>query len=262
VEESAELPVRWTPPMLTIVGTGYNVSGQITPEAREAMERADRLFYLVNDPVTAGFLTELNNRAESLVPFYRQGEPARRAFTNMAERIVAPLGDGLEVAAAFVGNPAVLNPIAHETRRLALSRGAPVRMLPGISIEDCLIADVGWSPEAGRALRTATDFLVRRRLFDSATALILTGVGTVGETIYRGDRAANRPGLRLLTDALQAHYPPDHEVVLYEPSLLPLEGSPIDRLPLRALPEAEASVASILLVPPRRRDPVDYATAR
>jgi len=262
VEESAELPVRWDASMLTIVGTGYNVSGQITPQARSAMERADRLFHLVNDPVTAGFLVELNGTAESLVPFYRQGEPARRAFKNMAERIVAPLGDGLEVAAAFVGNPAVLNPIAHGTRRLARARGAAVRMLPGISIEDCLIADVGWSPEAGRALRTATDFLVRRRLLDPSTALILTGVGTVGETIYRGHRAANRPGLRLLTEALQAHYSPDHEVVLYEPSLFPLKGSPIERLPLRSLPEAEASVASVLLIPPRRRDPDHYATAR
>lgn len=241
--------------MLTIVGTGYNVSGQITPETRSAMQQADHLFYLVNDPVTAGVLAALNRTSESLVPFYRQGEPARRAFTNMAERIVAPLDEGLEVTAAFVGNPAVNNPIGHEATRLARLRRVPVRMLPGVSIEDCLMADVGWSLQTGRALRTATDFLVRHRPVDSRTALVLTGAGTVGETIYRGDRAPNRAGLRLLADALTRHYPPDHGVVLYEPALLPLQNPTIERIPLRDLPRAKASVASVLLVPARRRTP-------
>ena len=105
--------------MLTLVGTGYNVSGQITPAATAAIRRADRLFVLVNDPATVGVLSRLNETAESLVPFYRQGEPVRRAFAAMAERILAPLGDGLSVCAAFVGHPAVNNPIGHEALRRA-----------------------------------------------------------------------------------------------------------------------------------------------
>lgn len=236
--------------MLTIVGTGYNVSGQITPDARSAMARADRLFHLVNDPVTAAILAELNETAESLVPFYRPGKPVRGAFTAMAERIVDPLRGHLDVAAAFIGNPAVNNPIGQETRRLAQSRGATVRILPGISIEDCVIADVGWSPEGGRALHGATDFLIRPRAVAPETALVLTGIGTIGETVYRGDRSPNRAGLRLLAESLETRFPRDHEVVVYEPSRLPLQSPTIERVHLCDLARAEVSVASVLLVPP------------
>ena len=241
--------------MLTLVGTGYNVSGQITPDAAAAVRRADRLFYLVNDPATAAVLTRLNETGESLVPFYRQGEPVRRAFAAMAERILSPLGDGLSVCAAFVGHPAVNNPIARETVRQAGARGIPVHLLPGISHEDCLIAELGWSPGRGRVLRSATDFLVRRRPVDPEVALVLTGVGTIGETLYRGDREPNRPGLRLLCEALGRHYPPDHRVAHFETALFPMHDPVAEWLPLRDLAGVGASVASILLIPPRAERP-------
>jgi len=235
--------------MLTLVGTGYNVSGQITPAATAAVRSADRLFVLVHDPATAAVLSRLNESAESLVPFYRQGEPVHQAFTAMAEHILAPLGDGLSVCAAFIGHPAVNNPVARETLRRARSRGAPVQLLPGISHEDCLLAELGWSPQGGRVLRSATDFLLRRRPVTPEVALLLTGIGTIGETLYRGDRSPNRPGLRLLTEALVRHYPPGHDVVLYETSLFPMHDPVIVRLPLRDLPAAPVTVASTLLVP-------------
>ena len=237
--------------MLTLVGTGYNVSGQITPEATSAIRRAGRLFFLVHEPATAAVLCALNGSAESLVPFYRPGEPVGRAFAAMAERITAPLGDGVEVCAAFVGHPAVNNPIGREAVRRARSWGVPVRLLPGVSLEDCLMAEAGWSPGEGRVMRSATDFLVRRRPVDPDVALVLTGIGTIGETLYRGDRAPNRPGLRLLSEALGRHYPPDHRVVHYETALLPMDDPVVEWLPLRDLAGVGASVASTLLVPPR-----------
>ncbi len=249
--------------MLTLVGTGYNVSGQITPDATSAIRAADRLFHLVHDPATAAVLAQLNGTAESLVPFYRQGQPVRRAFAAMARRITAPLGDGLSVCAAFVGHPTVNNPVGRETLRRAAALGVHARVLPGISHEDCLIAELGWSPASGRVMRTATDFVLRRRPVDPDVALLLTGVGTVGETVYRGDRAPRRAGLRLLTDALCRHYPPDHPVILYETSLFPMHDPTIERIALRELPRAGASVASLLLVPPgngaagEKRDLVD-----
>lgn len=237
--------------MLTLVGTGYNVSGQITPDGAAAIRRAERLFHLVHDPATAAVLEQLNPTAESLVPFYRQGEPVRQAFAAMAERIVAPLGDGLAVCAAFIGHPTVNNPAGHEARRLAMDRGAAVHVIPGVSHEDCLIAEAGWSPGGGRAFRSATDFVLRLRRVDPEIALVLTGVGTIGETLYRGDRAANRPGLELLSEALARDYPWDHEVVLYETSLFPMHEPTVETLPLRGLVDAPVTVASILLVPPR-----------
>ena len=52
------------PGRLTVVGTGYNVAGQVTPEALSCLKSADRLFYLMSDPATALWLRSLNAAAE------------------------------------------------------------------------------------------------------------------------------------------------------------------------------------------------------
>ena len=85
--------------------------------------------------------------------------------------------------------------------------------------------------------------------------------GTVGETVYRGDRAPGRPGLRRLTEALLQHYPGDHEAVLYEQSLLPVDEPQAARLALADLPEAPATVASVLFVPALARPELDRKVA-
>jgi precorrin-3B methylase len=51
---------------LTVVGTGYRVAGQVTPEARACVERADRVLYLMTDTATSGWIRALRPDAESL----------------------------------------------------------------------------------------------------------------------------------------------------------------------------------------------------
>ena len=126
----------------------------------------------------------------------------------------------------------------------------PVHLLPGISLEDCLIAEVGWSPHGGRVMRTATDFMLRRRPVDSVrparpdSASERSAKPSIAET---GRRTV--PGSACCRDALLRHYPPGHEVLLYETSLFPMDDPVIEHLPLSDLPQAPATVASILLVP-------------
>jgi len=157
--------------MLTLVGTGYGVAGQVTPEARSAMTAADRLLFLATDPGTAAWLRSLRADAESLHDCYRPGERGVDASLAMVERILAPLADGLSVCAAFSGHPAIAMHPVHEAIRLARERGTPVRILPGVSFEDCLVADLGVDPGAtGRALYEATDFVLRPRPVDTGAA--------------------------------------------------------------------------------------------
>lgn len=237
--------------VLTLVGTGYRVAGQVTPEARSALASADRLLYLVTDPATSAWLRGLNASARSLHDCYVEGEDGTIAAGRMAERILEPLRHGLSVCAAFSGHPGVLVHASRLAAERARAEGFTVQMLPAVSCEDCLFADLGVDPASpGRVLFDATEFLVRPRTFDPTAALVLLQAGAVGWRRFRQGREPHREGLRVLATALRRWYPPEHPVVLYEAGTLPPFEPTIHRISLDQLGEAPASVVSTLYVAP------------
>lgn len=243
-----------------MVGTGFMVAGQVTPEARTAMAAADRLLHLVSDAATRQWLATLNPRQESLYDAYREGRPRTESYEEMVERMLTPVRRGLAVCAAFYGHPGIFVYPSHEAIRRARAEGHRAHMLPGISAEDCLYADLALDPAAaGCRSFEATDFLVRRRPLDPTTGLVLWQVGAIGVRGFYRRAVWSTGGLRVLAEVLGDGYPPGHEVVLYTAATLPTAEPSIRRLPLSSLPEAEVSVAATLYVPPARQAAVDPA---
>jgi hypothetical protein len=244
---------------LTIVGTGYRASGQITPEARSAIESADKLFHLVQDIVTHRWLEERNPTAESLVDAYRPGRRRRESYEEMVERMLAPVRRGLAVCAAFYGHPGVFVWPAHEAIRRARAERFDAEMLPGISAEDCLIAEIGFDPgQRGCQSFEATDFLIRHRRFDPTSHLILWQLGGLGVGDFRAGDLWNRPALGVLARVLATEYGGDHEVEIYEAPPYPICPPKRVRCRLDALGDAPVTLATTLYVPPlpdRASDP-------
>jgi hypothetical protein len=135
-------------------------------------------------------------------------------------------------------------------------------MVPGISAEDCLFADLGVDPASeGCQSFDATDFLVYRREFDPTCSLILWQISVIGETSYKLT-ACNMGGLRLLIDALQQYYEPTHETVVYEAAGYAASEPRTERVPLAKLADAAVTPASTLYVPSLPRRPPDLEIAR
>lgn len=247
---------------LTVVGTGYQLARQTTPQALACIEQAEKLFYLVNEPVTAYWLEQLNPTAESLYNSYGVGKHRAETYEEMTERILAPLRAGVEVCAAFYGHPGVLVCPGHESVRRARREGFEARMLPAISAEDCLYADLDLDPGVhGCQSFEATDFLVHRRRFDPSSPLILWQIGAVGTVTFKNDELWNLRGLRALVEVLEQAYPPEHEVVVYETTEYPIFDPRILRVPLAKLFETRVTVISTLYVPPKGPAPVDLEMA-
>lgn len=243
---------------LSVVGTGYHVAGQVTAEALALIEGAQKCFYLVADPATAHWIESLNTTAESLKNSFAAGRVRTESYEEMVERMLAPVRQGLEVCAAFYGHPGVFVFASHESIRRARSEGFVARMLPGISAEDCLFADLGIDPAMyGCQSFEASDFLVRRRQFDPSCHLIVWQIGAIGVRTYMAENGCNREGLRILSEVLGERYPPDHEVVVYEAAVYPVCEPSIQRVPLAGLAEARVTAVSTLYVPPREQPPVD-----
>ena len=247
-------PRRRGPGSLVVVGTGLKAALHLTPEAREEITRADRVFYLVSDPLSERWIKMLRPTAKSLVPCFVPGGPRMAAYQRMIRRILAPVRSGHRVCAAFYGHPGVAVLPSHEAIRRARKEGFDAEMLPGVSSEDCLFSELGIDPlRSGCQSYEATDFLVYRRRFDPSSALLLWQVGVVGTLDYR--RRPTRSGLRVLAQRLARVYGGQHEAVLYEASLFPVIPSTIRSTTIEKLPTAGVTGGMTLFIPPRPRPP-------
>ena len=78
---------------LTVVGLGIR-SLQTTPEARVCIAQASKVFHLLADPISEGFVRKLNATAESLQDFYEVGKLRIDIYNAMVEKILSALEPG------------------------------------------------------------------------------------------------------------------------------------------------------------------------
>jgi len=206
---------------LVIVGTGIRTVGQMTTEAVAWIKRADTVLYLVGDPIAEGAIRSLNPEgARSLADTYVADKDRTDAYGGMVDRILACLRAGDLTCAAFYGHPGVFVSPAHEAIRRARAEGFEARMLPGISAEDCLFADLGVDPGIhGCQSFEATDFVLNRRSVDTSSAVV---------------------------------YGPAHAMYLYDAAVLPGCESIIRQIVAADLMSEPLSIAYTLYVPPSR----------
>jgi uncharacterized protein YabN with tetrapyrrole methylase and pyrophosphatase domain len=256
---SAVTPAERARGALVVVGTGIQWGGQATIAAETAIKRADCVLFAVADPWAARWIRDLRPNAESL-PYPRDGRPRKTIYLAMVDRILADLYRGRKVCAAFYGSPSLLNAPAHAAIERARREGFSARMLPGVSSLECLFSDVGLDPGAdGCQVFEAGDFLVRKRVFDAYTHLVLCQIAVIGtaEVFDPANVGRIRHGLGLLAERLRTTYPEDHEVVIYEAASQPLSGPRVERVRLADLPSIELTEISTLYVPPVGPAPID-----
>jgi len=246
------------PGSLTVVGTGIQIAGQLTAEARAELIAADEVLYLVSDIVALRSLEKLNAKTRSLHGLYEPGKVRTETYEAITQEIVDTVLRGGRICVALYGHPGVFAQPAHEAVRRLQEQGRPARMLPAVSAEDCLFADLHVDPGAtGCQSYEATDFLIRQRVVDTTAALVLWQIGVVGNITYTVDADVSKLGV--LVDCLCELYPAEHEVVLYEASPFLGADAIAQRVPLADLTSARVSAATTLYVPPaspRRADAV------
>ncbi len=246
---------------LIVVGTGIRIAGQLTIEAAAWISRAERLFYCVADPVGERIICALNERAEALMPFYVDGKPRSETYESMVETIMQSVRAGDMTVVAFYGHPGVFAFPSHEVIRRARAERFCARMLPAVSAEDCLFADLGVDPaDTGCQSLEASDFLLRMRTIDTTQQLVLWQIGVLGEWVYRREfyELCAAP---LLVQKLLETYPPTHAAIVYE-AATSLGATPrIVSTAIGAIHTVALTPISTLYVPPVRAADFDLAFA-
>src|SRR5438552_11651328 len=243
---------------LIIVGTGIQFAGQMTIEARAHIKQAEKVLFLVSDPITADWIKDINPSAESLYPCYQQGESRMIAYEGMIERILGEVRKGLRVCAVFYGHPGVFVYPSHEAMKLARLEGYSAKMLPGISAEDCLFADLGIDPARnGCQSFEATDFLIHKRKFDTGCALILWQIGCIGDPTFSLEPYGTR-GLHVLTEYLCQYYDATHPAIVYEAAACAPFDPSMEHVHLATLPAAQTSPIPTPYIAPAQQASLDY----
>lgn len=239
------------PGSLTIVGTGITMIAQMTTQAKGHITHADRFFFLVTHPLAEEWMRQLNPQAESLARFYTPQRDRHEVYRDMADHVLDAVRTGNRVCAAFYGHPTIFVTPTQDMVRRARAEDYPVTVLPGISAEDCLFADLCIDPgQQGCQSYEASDFLLRPRQFDPSTPLVLWQVGVIGHFQVVDASLSSAKGLAILATTLRRWYPAQHEVILYEAPMLPTDEPTITRMALEHLPSASLTPFATLYVPP------------
>ncbi len=227
---------------LIVVGTGIRILGQLTMESIAWMKRAERLLYLVDDRLAAETIEQMNPKgAESLSRYYADGKPRRVTYHEIVDRVLESVRAGMLTCLAVYGHPGVFADPSHEAIRRARAEGFPARMLPAISAEDCLFADLEIDPATqGCQSYDATDFLVHPRTIELSAALILWQIGVIGESTSHQE-GSELSALPWLVERLCRLYPPDHACYLYQAGVYPGSEPLIQKTTIEALAESAAA---------------------
>lgn len=231
---------------LIVAGSGIRAVGQLTLETVAWIEAADVVCYVLADPVTERWVLDHARDAEDLSQLHDPAQARLYSYATMAARLVDHARRGKTVVGLFYGHPGVFTSPSHWAVELAQSEGIDARMLPGVSAEDCLFADLGVDPGRGAFQAfEATEMLLTQREPAPDAHVVIWQIGVIA-----AQQLGTGAGLRAFTDYLLRFYPADHEVVHYRAPQTAV-GQPLrQNVRLADLPNVGASVTSTLYIPP------------
>jgi uncharacterized protein YabN with tetrapyrrole methylase and pyrophosphatase domain len=246
---------------LVVVGTGIRTVGHLTMEAVAWIKQADKVLYVVGDPVAELVLKDLNpHGAESMTVMYAVGKPRIDTYNQMVERTLECVRSGMLTCMACYGHPGVFVYPSHESIRRARAEGFSARMLPGISSEDCLFADLGVDPGIGGCQSyEATDFLLNGRVIDPSSSVILWQIGVVGDATYK-TMGYDLSAMPLLVERLLKIYPATHPMYLYEAAIFHGCEPLIRKIVASELAHGPLSSGYTLYIPPAYQNYCDPTT--
>lgn len=233
---------------LTVVGTGISIAGQMTLYTESVIKHADIVLAVVTDS-TLYNLQSLNPNTYSMRTYYDKALPRSLTYQKMKQKMIDEVLAGKRVVAAFYGHPGVfVNPSHHAISELH-QMGYNAAMLPGISAEDCLIADLGIDPAAyGCQSYEATQFLFRNYRIDPHMMQIIWQIGCIADFGFTHGKSEH-PGLLVLQEVLLKYYPAHHEIIIYEAATMPLMQPRIEKSPLAELANLIPTGISTLVIP-------------
>jgi len=246
---------------LVLVGSGIKFISHLTTEARAYIQQSDIVLYLVNDPAMKQWIHDNNANTQSLDNLYNRSLLRIDCYREITDFIVQTVKKSLHVCVVLYGHPSIFSQPGLNAVTQASKEGFYTKVLPGISADACMFADLLIDTgSCGYQSFETTDFLLHRRKFDPSSHLLLWQIDSIG-ALDHAQNHNNDLGINILTDCLREHYASEHKVIIYEAAQYPSFDPLVIKLPLSELPNAKVSPISTLYIPPVSRSSYDKNVA-
>jgi hypothetical protein len=247
-------------PDIWIAGLGIATACQVTREVEQAIRASREVLYLDTGVATRRYLDGLCARVTSLYEdTYFEERSRDSGYRRLAARVVAAALDHPPVTLAIHGHPLVAATAPFLVMEQARSAGLSVRVLPGISAIDTVLADLCLDPVVhGIQMYEATDLLLRRRPLQPDVPALLWQIGPL-ETCLHSMRVSSAERFARLVAHLRLFYPPRHRVVAIYCSPHPLMPPAVLAFELEDMGQHAAEIHSgfSLYLPPAGSRPIE-----
>ena len=235
-----------------LAGTGIKSLSHITKETEIAVQKASKVLYLVNEPIIEDWIIKEARNSESMYDLYIENDSRNKNYALIIEKILEEHKRYKNLCVLIYGHPTVFAFPGLEAIKRIEAKGSFAKVMPGISSEDCLFADLRINPGSrGCISLEATEFLLYDRAIDPSYHVIFWQIGQIGNTGLP-EAGLNRRVLSCFCERVQSIYAGDVDVILYEASLYPNIPAKISKQKISELASMEINTISSLYLPPTR----------
>jgi tetrapyrrole methylase family protein/MazG family protein len=187
---------------LVVAGSGIKFMSHLSTETIAYIKQSDKVIYSLNEPAIEAWIKKNNSNVQSLNFLENDNNLRIVNYQTITNYIIEEVKKKQHVCVVFYGHPTVFAKSALDAVVQLEKENYDAKILPAISSEDCLFADLRIDPGSdGCQSYEATDFLIRRKKIDPTSHLILWQIGLIG-AFKDYKKHENKIGLRLLVDYL------------------------------------------------------------
>ncbi|MCW8444568.1 SAM-dependent methyltransferase [Fluoribacter gormanii] len=235
---------------LALVGSGIKSISHFTTEFKTYTTSADKVLYLVNEPITKQWIERYSKLSESLDPIYFSENDRQSSYDKIRDKILTELETYNFITVVLYGHPTIFADPGLQAIIAAQKNSIETIILPGISIENCLYADLKVDPgQFGCFHLEATELLLYDKIIDPTAHLCIWQPGMIGNRSVPQPKQKSKH-LKLLKIKLKKYYPDNHISILYEASMYPGVEPRIHKFPLYDIEDQTIGTLSTLYIPP------------
>jgi uncharacterized protein len=253
-EETWSTTSRILPADLYIVGAGVAIPDHLTGQSLAALRACGRIFVNLEESALAQLPTDIAARCESVRHLYQDQALRVENYRAVTQAVIDAMGNG-PVGWLTPGHPRVFDSVSEGLVTACRQRGWKVRIVPGISSVDTILAELNYDPLRGLLIYDATAMVVRKLVPLTSTALLLMQPHVFGTDIAQLS-PSSKLDLTPLRDHLRLFYPPEHRCAFIRSASQSADEHAVTWTLLEDLPSvpSEKVAGASLFVPPSQWD--------
>lgn len=193
-----------------LVGAGVIFPEHLTVETIETLSNCKRICTNLPESMLQGLPEDLRDRCVSLWRLYQDGRIRTENYLDVFHAIVELVEIETPVAWLTPGHPVIFDSVSASLIKEGKARGWNLRIMPGISSIDTMLATLGYDPAHGMLIHEATGLVKRRIPVSPSMALMLLQPAVFDVNVAIISVGSAGPDLSPLRDYLGEFHSAEH----------------------------------------------------